>query len=68
MVNLELGAQGEEFEFLVDTGADKSCIIKLPKGCKVGKTMCQVMGAKGEPFKASIIGNVIIKGNSRETR
>lgn len=36
LVNLEIGPQSEEMEFLVDTGADRSSISKIPKGCKLG--------------------------------
>lgn len=56
MINLEIvSPQGEEFKFLVDTGADRSCVSRLPKGCKLSKIKnCKVKGAKGKPFKASV--------------
>lgn len=37
LVNFEVGPLNEEFEFLVDTGADKSCLNKIPKGIEIGK-------------------------------
>lgn len=32
LVNFEVGPLNEEVEFLVDTGAGKSCLSKLPEG------------------------------------
>lgn len=59
--------QGEEFQFLVDTGADRSCVSRLPKGCKLSKTKtCKVRGAKGKRFEASVIEDVMVRGNCRE--
>lgn len=65
LVNFEVGPQNKELEFLVDTGADRSGIKDLPAGVTVGKKVCEVMGAEGKPFKASIVENVEIKGNSK---
>lgn len=58
LVNFEIGPQNDEFEFLVDTGADKSCVTKIPSGMTVSKKVCQVWGAKGETFGAQVIENV----------
>ncbi|RMB92791.1 hypothetical protein DUI87_30841 [Hirundo rustica rustica] len=66
IVNFEVGLQHEEFEFLVDTGADRSSIKKLPVGVSIGARICEVMGAEGKPFKASIIEGVEVRGNSRQ--
>lgn len=66
LVNFEVGPQNEEFEFLADTGADWSSIRELPAGVTIGKKVCEVMGAEGKPFKASIVENVEIKGNLRQ--
>lgn len=67
LINLEIGPQGEEFKFLVDTRADRSCVSRLPKGCKLSKTKnCKVRGAKGKPFEASVIEDVMVRGNCRE--
>ncbi|RMB95972.1 hypothetical protein DUI87_27557 [Hirundo rustica rustica] len=66
MVNFEIGPHQEDFEFLVDTGADRSSLRKLPAGMTVSMKTCEVMGAEGKPFKAPIITNVKIKGNSRQ--
>ncbi|RMB94886.1 hypothetical protein DUI87_28691 [Hirundo rustica rustica] len=65
IVNFEVGPQHEEFEFLVDTGADRSSIKELPIGVSLGTKTCEVMGAEGRPFTASIIEGVEVKGNSK---
>lgn len=49
LINLEVGPQGEEFEFLLATGADRSCVSRFPKGCKLSKERCKVGGARNEP-------------------
>lgn len=41
--------------FLVDTGAEKSTMRKLPKGVKEGKRNTMVVGAKGEPLKVPVL-------------
>ncbi|RMC05624.1 hypothetical protein DUI87_17709 [Hirundo rustica rustica] len=66
IVNFEIGPQHEEFEFLVDTGADRSSIKKLPVGVNMGNRTCEVIGAEGKPFTASIIEGVEVRGNSRQ--
>ncbi|RMC06342.1 hypothetical protein DUI87_15774 [Hirundo rustica rustica] len=68
IVNFEVGPQHEEYEFLVDTGADRSSIRKLPVGVKVGTRTCEVVGAEGKPFTASIIEGIEVKGNSKQIR
>lgn len=65
IVNLEVGPNHEEFESVVDTGADKSSLSKIPTGTAVGKRVCDVIGAEGKPFRAHIIEDVEIKGNSK---
>ncbi|RMB97483.1 hypothetical protein DUI87_25964 [Hirundo rustica rustica] len=65
LVNFEVGPQSEEYEFLVDTGADRSSLRKLPTGVTIGTKTCEVLGAEGRPFRASIIEGVEIKGNSK---
>lgn len=65
LISLKLGPQGEEFEFLVDTGAERTCVCKIPKGCEKSWESLQVVGAKGEGFQASIIKRVIFKGNHK---
>lgn len=64
LVNFEVGPQSEEFEFLVDTGAGKSSIKKLPTGITVSERVCEVVGAEGRPFKGPLVKSVEIKGNS----
>ena len=65
LIKLKLGPQGEEFELLVDTGAEKSTVKSIPRGCKVKKETALVMGAKGEPFKVPVVGDVEIESQPR---
>lgn len=58
LIKLLIGPHREEVYFLVDTGAEKSTIRKLPKGVKEGKRNTMVVGAKGEPFKVPILENI----------
>ncbi|RMC11790.1 hypothetical protein DUI87_11916 [Hirundo rustica rustica] len=68
IVNFEVGPQHEEYEFLVDTGADRSSIRRLPVGVNIGTRTCEVVGAEGKPFAASIIEGIEVKGNSKQIR
>ena len=61
LIKLNLSPQHEVFEFLVDSGAKKSAVQKLPSGCVESKDKLQVIGAKGEPFKVPLIRNVTIE-------
>lgn len=36
---------------MVDTGAERSTVQKLPSGCTLTKNTINIVGAKGEPFK-----------------
>ncbi|RMC18275.1 hypothetical protein DUI87_04157 [Hirundo rustica rustica] len=65
LVNFDVGPQSEEYEFLVDTGADRSSLRKLPTGVTIGTKTCEVLGAEGRPFRALIIEGVEIKGKSK---
>ncbi|RMC03746.1 hypothetical protein DUI87_19498 [Hirundo rustica rustica] len=65
LVNFDVGPQSEEYEFLVDTGADRSSLRKLPTGVTIVTKTCEVLGAEGRPFRALIIEGVEIKGNSK---
>ncbi|RMC04131.1 hypothetical protein DUI87_19468 [Hirundo rustica rustica] len=65
IVNFEVGPHHEEFEFLVDIGADQSSVNKLPVGVTIGGRTCEVMGAEGKPFTAPIIEKIEIRGNSK---
>lgn len=51
--------------FLVDTGAEKSTIRKLPEGVKEGKRNTMVVGAKGESFKVPILENIEIESEKK---
>ncbi|RMB99826.1 hypothetical protein DUI87_23603 [Hirundo rustica rustica] len=65
LVNFDVGPQSEEYEFLVDTGADRSSLRKLPTGVTIGTKTCEVLWAEGRPFRALMIEGVEIKGNSK---
>ncbi|TRZ04846.1 hypothetical protein HGM15179_022261 [Zosterops borbonicus] len=67
IVNFVVGPQHEEYEFVVDTGANQSSLNKLPTGVTLGNKMCEVTGAEGKPFQALVIEGVEIRGNSRQT-
>lgn len=58
MIKLLIGPHKEEVLFLVDTGAEKSTLQKLPKGIEEGKSCMSVIGAKGEPFKVPVLKEV----------
>lgn len=66
MVNFEIGPQNDDVGVLVDTGADKSYVTKVPTAMTISKKVCKVQGAKGETFEAQVIEYVEIRGNSRE--
>lgn len=68
LANFEVGPLRQEVEFLMDTGAERSSVKKLPMGVTLGKKTCEVLGAEGKPFKAPMIENVEIRGNSKQCR
>lgn len=51
--------------FLVDTGAERLTVQTLPPGCKITSESINVVGAKGEPFKAPVIKHVEIESEGR---
>ena len=55
LIKLKIGPQQQEIEFLVDSGAERSTVQKLPHGCKISPTTVQVIGAKGEPFRVCLL-------------
>lgn len=65
MIKPKIGPQGEEITFLVDTGAERSTIQHLQKGCKISKEIALVVGAKGEPFKVPILENVEVESENK---
>lgn len=58
LITFKMGPREEEFEFLVDMGAERSCVCKIPKGCEKNQDTVQVVGAKGEWFKALVVKQV----------
>lgn len=65
LIKLKIGPHFEEIEFLVDSGAERSTIQRLPSGCKISRETALVVGAKGEPFKVGIVKNVQIEAESK---
>ena len=61
LIKLKLGPQGEVYEFLVDSGAERSTIQTLPQGCRISLEIVQVIGARGEPFGVPVIKDVLIE-------
>ncbi|TRZ06584.1 hypothetical protein HGM15179_020523 [Zosterops borbonicus] len=43
LVNLKVGPKEEAFQFLVDLGADKACIMKNQRGCEVSKDILEIV-------------------------
>lgn len=65
MITLKIGPQGEALEFVVDTGAERTCVVTIPKGCNVSSDTIKVREAKGEGFKVPVIKNVVIEGETK---
>ena len=65
LIKLKLGPQRQEAEFLVDSGAERSTVQIVPRGCSPSPEKLQVIGAKGEPFEVPIIKKVEIETPSR---
>ena len=65
MITLKVGPQEEVLEFIVDTGAERTCVMNIPKGCDVSNDMVKVTGAKGEGFKVPVIKDVVIEGETK---
>lgn len=60
-----MGPQRQEFEFMADTGAERSTIQVLPSGCRPSRDTATVVGTKGEPFEVPVIKNVLIETESK---
>ncbi|RMC20651.1 hypothetical protein DUI87_01503 [Hirundo rustica rustica] len=65
MITLKVGPQGEELEFVVDTGAERTCLLNVPKGYSVSKDTAKVTGAKGETFTVPVNKDVVIEGETK---
>ncbi|XP_058713386.1 uncharacterized protein LOC131588511 [Poecile atricapillus] len=65
LIKLKVGPHRQEIEFLVDTGAERSTLQKLPMGCMASKEKVVVIGAKGDPFKVSVIKDVEIESQNK---
>lgn len=65
LVKLKVGPQQQELEFLIDTGAERSTVQKLPWGCKKSSETVYVIGAKGEPFEVPVIKEVMLETDSK---
>ncbi|RMB99776.1 hypothetical protein DUI87_23778 [Hirundo rustica rustica] len=65
VITLKVGPQEEELEFVVDTGAERTCLLNVPKGYSVNKDTAKVTGAKGEIFTVPVIKDVVIEGETK---
>ena len=65
LITLKVGPQQQEVEFLVDSGAERSTVQTLPRGCKISPEKVNVIGAKGEPFKVPVIRDVMIESKRK---
>lgn len=64
MITLHVGPQKQPVTFLVDTGAEWTCVSGPIKGYYISKeNTMNVCGAKGESFEAPVIKNITIAGN-----
>jgi hypothetical protein len=50
LINVTVGAEGEEMTFLVNTGAARSSLICQQKGTELSKEKLTVSGKKEEEF------------------
>lgn len=51
---------------MVDSGAEWTTVLQLPKGCALSNDSMMVTGAKGDPFEVPIIKNVEINAGNRK--
>lgn len=65
LVKFKVGPHQQELEFLIDTGAERSTVQKLPLGCKKSSETVHVIGAKGEPFEVPVIKEVMLETDSK---
>ncbi|RMC04175.1 hypothetical protein DUI87_18994 [Hirundo rustica rustica] len=65
VMTLKMGPQGEELEFVVDTGAERTCLLNVPKSYSVSKDTAKVTGAKGETFTVPVIKDVVIEAETK---
>ncbi|RMC21271.1 hypothetical protein DUI87_02132 [Hirundo rustica rustica] len=65
VITLKVVLQEEELEFVVDTGAERTCLLNVPKGYSVSKDTAKVTGAKGETFTVPVIKDVVIEGETK---
>lgn len=53
---MKTGPQKEVLEFIVDTGAERTCVVDIPGGCDV----CSDTVERGEEIKVPVIKSVIV--------
>lgn len=64
MITLPVGPHKQPITFLVDTGAERTCVAVPIKGYYINKeNTIDICGAKGESFAAPVIKNITIAGN-----
>lgn len=55
--------QEQLIEFLVDTGAERTCVTEKPQGCYINNETLNICGAKGETIAVPLIKDIAISGN-----
>lgn len=62
---MRLGPHKQEVWFLVDSGAERTTVQRLPRGCFISNDTMIVIRAKGEPFKVVTIKDVEIESENK---
>lgn len=68
LINLEVGSYHETMIFLIDSGASRSLLCYLPKGCSSSREQILVSGVKGEGFSANILEETKVNFQNRCAR
>lgn len=68
MITLEVGPFRQEMDFIVDTGAERSSLNRLPQGVVLGNKCCQVMGVGKGTFSVPVTERTVIRGNAKVTK
>lgn len=66
LIKLRVGPHRQEIWFLVDSGAERTTVQQLLRGCSLSDDAMMVIGAKGEPFKVPIIKDVEIETETKK--
>lgn len=64
MITLKVSPQEEKLEFVVDTGAERTCLLNIPKSYSVSKDTVKSNRSK-KSFIVPVTKDVIIEGETR---